>query len=98
MNIRASNKPYSPASPNLTRLRKKERDKMTFTLTARDGSVVGIPEEHLSGMTLENPGYCLDCGAERDGCEPDARKYPCYACESNSVYGAQELLLMGEIH
>ena len=34
-------------------------------------------------------------GEEHDGCEPDARNYPCDACGTNTVYGAQELLIMG---
>jgi hypothetical protein len=40
-------------------------------------------------------GYCIKCGQERTQCEPDARKYPCDYCETNTVYGAQELLMMG---
>jgi hypothetical protein len=43
---------------------------------------------------LDNPGFCIRCGAEHDGCEPDARKYPCEDCGANAVYGAEELLLM----
>ena len=68
-----------------------------FTMTAADGTVVSVPEDHLSGMTLENPGYCVECGAERGGCEPDARGYECEACGKAAVYGAEELLLMGRI-
>ena len=40
-------------------------------------------------------GFCVQCSAERDSCEPDARKYPCEECGKKSVYGAQELALMG---
>ena len=40
-------------------------------------------------------GFCLECGEERDGCEPDARGYECYACGAMRVMGAEELLLMG---
>jgi len=50
-------------------------------------------EEQMFGT--ENPGFCIKCGEERDGCEPDARKYPCDTCGAQEVYGAQELLLMG---
>ena len=25
--------------------------------------------------SLDNPGFCVRCGAEADGVEPDARKY-----------------------
>lgn len=41
----------------------------------------------------ENLGYCLCCGAEHDGVEPDARGYHCDSCRENTVYGAQEILL-----
>ncbi len=40
-------------------------------------------------------GFCIKCGAERDSCEPDAREYECYECEEHTVYGAEELLIMG---
>jgi len=41
-------------------------------------------------------GLCLVCGAEsEDMVEPDARKYPCSACGENSVYGAEEIMIMG---
>jgi ferredoxin len=40
-------------------------------------------------------GFCIACGACRDGCEPDAREYECEECGEHKVYGAEELLLMG---
>jgi len=43
--------------------------------------------------TLDNPGFCIACGNEQGGCEPDARKYECEACGEKQVYGADELLL-----
>ncbi len=43
--------------------------------------------------TLENPGFCVACGEEQDGCEPDARRYKCDACGKHAVFGAEELLL-----
>jgi DNA-directed RNA polymerase subunit RPC12/RpoP len=39
-------------------------------------------------------GFCIKCGAEHYGVEPDARGYECEECESESVYGAEELLFM----
>lgn len=42
--------------------------------------------------TLDNPGFCVVCGVENDGCEPDMRKSECAACGEHAVYGAQELL------
>ena len=43
---------------------------------------------------LDNVGFCIKCGEEQDGCEPDARKYPCESCGAKAVYGAEQLLLM----
>jgi hypothetical protein len=40
-------------------------------------------------------GFCLACGAMRENCEPDARKYRCDDCRQNQVYGAEEIVLMG---
>ncbi len=44
-------------------------------------------------QSLDNPGICLACGADADGCDPDARRYECEACGERQVYGAEELLL-----
>jgi hypothetical protein len=44
--------------------------------------------------TLDDPGFCIACGNEQGGCEPDARRYKCEACGEHAVYGADELLLM----
>lgn len=41
----------------------------------------------------DNPGFCVQCGNEQEGCEPDARDYECEACGENTVYGAAELLM-----
>lgn len=43
--------------------------------------------------SLDNPGFCTWCGAEAEGVEPDARKYPCESCGEPGVYGAEELLI-----
>ena len=45
--------------------------------------------------TDENAGFCLACGDECDGVEPDARKYQCQSCGAHKVYGAEELMIMG---
>lgn len=41
----------------------------------------------------ENIGFCLKCGAEQEGVEPDARRYQCDECGALKVYGAEEILL-----
>jgi hypothetical protein len=38
-------------------------------------------------------GFCLVCGAEHYGVEPDAVGYTCEECESRSVAGAEEILI-----
>jgi hypothetical protein len=40
------------------------------------------------------PGFCLACGEEAEGVQPDARRHKCEACGEKAVYGAEELLLM----
>lgn len=39
-----------------------------------------------------NIGFCKACGAEQDGCEPNARNYECEGCGAMQVFGAEELL------
>lgn len=43
----------------------------------------------------DNLGFCLACGTEVSGVEPDARRYTCESCGEAKVYGAEELLIMG---
>ena len=43
--------------------------------------------------SLDNPGFCLACGAEAEGCEPDAHQYVCESCGEPAVYGAAEILI-----
>lgn len=45
----------------------------------------------------EYVGFCLNCGAERDCCEPDACNYECEECGKRQVFGAEELLIMGVV-
>lgn len=47
-----------------------------------------------SHRTLDNPGFCIKCGGDAEGVEPDARDYECEACGEDGVYGAEELLIM----
>ena len=54
--------------------------------------------EDIARADNEMNGFCIACGHEQHGCEPDARKYECEACEENHVYGAQEIVLMGLVY
>lgn len=38
-------------------------------------------------------GFCIACGEEADGVEPDACGYECDHCGQSAVFGAEELLL-----
>lgn len=49
-------------------------------------------EREMTG--LDNPGFCILCGEDAEGCEPDARRYECECCGEKGVYGAEELLFM----
>ena len=46
-----------------------------------------------SDYNLDNPGFCVRCGADTDGVEPDARDCQCEACGENGVHGAEEMML-----
>ena len=41
---------------------------------------------------LDNPGFCIACGEEQEGCEPDARNYECESCGEHKVFAPEELL------
>jgi len=41
----------------------------------------------------DNPGFCVVCGHEQEGCEPDAQNYECEECGENMVFGAAEILM-----
>jgi len=40
-------------------------------------------------------GYCLACGYEQEGVEPDAAKYRCEECGVDKVYGGEYLMVVG---
>jgi hypothetical protein len=44
-------------------------------------------------QSLDNPGFCIACGAEAEGVEPDAEKYTCESCGASGVYGVEQLLI-----
>ena len=55
---------------------------------------INIDEVIAAAEGDEYIGFCLACGDEAYGVEPDARRYECESCGKNKVYGAQEILLM----
>lgn len=57
-----------------------------------DDVVFDACERHA--MTLDNPGFCLMCGNEASGVEPDAENYKCESCGAEQVFGADQLLIV----
>lgn len=57
--------------------------------------VVATEEEFAETMCDGGTGFCIGCGAETSGVEPDACGYRCSDCGMPYVYGLEELLLMG---
>jgi len=55
-----------------------------------------ITFEQIEAVIDEPIGFCLACGEEQWGFEPDARECLCEVCGEYKVYGAQEILIMGE--
>ena len=46
---------------------------------------------------MSDVGFCLACGEQADGVEPDARRYECSCCGKRAVYGFAELVMNGKI-
>jgi len=51
--------------------------------------------DELKAADDAQEGFCIECGATRECCEPDAREYNCVECGQQTVYGAEELMIMG---
>jgi hypothetical protein len=76
-------------APSRAELRRRHFANIHPSVTAdRVGEAV---ERELTA--LDNPGFCLACGAEADGCEPYAEQYLCESCGEAAVYGAAEILI-----
>ncbi len=53
--------------------------------------LIAAAEESMFGM--QSLGFCIACGEEHDGIEPDAERYKCHCCGQCKVYGAEQLVL-----
>jgi hypothetical protein len=65
-----------------------------------NGAIIGfrMSEEEFSNLNDAYSGMCMGCGEEAmGGTEPDARNYKCEGCGAEKVFGAEELLIMGQI-
>jgi Zn finger protein HypA/HybF involved in hydrogenase expression len=53
--------------------------------------------EEIQEAENENSGYCIACGYFQSGVEPDAERYECEDCGKFTVYGTDNLILMGRV-
>jgi hypothetical protein len=67
------------------------QERASWHPTVSEERIVDAVERYAT--TLDNPGFCLSCGAEQGGCEPDMRRGKCEHCNERQVYGAEELLI-----
>jgi hypothetical protein len=48
----------------------------------------------IAALEADNKaGFCLACGEEAEGVEPDARGITCEYCGEDRVFGAEEVLI-----
>jgi len=52
--------------------------------------------DHL--MADDSVGFCIRCGHEHHGIEPDVDNAKCKECGNNGVFGVEELLVRGLHH
>ena len=60
-------------------------------------TMIKVDEDAFRSHCEEYGGWCLACGLEAYGVEPDARRYTCEGCGEPAVYGADEALIMGAV-
>lgn len=60
-----------------------------------DDVIIEAVDRQMS--SLDDPGFCLICGLEHGGCEPDACNYTCESCGAEQVFGAQELMFQCDL-
>lgn len=72
----------------------KKPTKMQYK--AKNGAMQWRPSiELVMALGHDNCGFCLACGTDVEGIEPDMRKARCPECGADKVYGGEELALMG---
>ena len=58
---------------------------------------IHLTDDAYANLAENYGGFCVACGDEAYGVEPDARRYRCESCGANAVFGAEELLIRGVI-
>ena len=67
----------------------KPKPQRKYPLTRK--RILRAVEDSMAG--IGNPGFCLACGADAEGVEPDAREYVCEECGEARVFGAEECMM-----
>ena len=49
---------------------------------------------HQRSVFLDNPGLCLACGQDQEGCDPDTEGATCESCGEDQVAGPEMCLMM----
>jgi Zn finger protein HypA/HybF involved in hydrogenase expression len=74
----------------------KHNPKNVTTYLAKSGKTMYRPSiEYGMALMHDDCGFCLACGNDQQGVEPDARQYACDHCGESKVYGIEELALKG---
>jgi hypothetical protein len=71
---------------------------MTITYRAKNGHIQYKPSDDWLTHIIEGDnttGFCLSCGDEVDGIEPDAEHDACPHCYASKVFGAENLMIRG---
>lgn len=68
----------------------------TRAYKAKNGRTRFMPSiEYAMLLNEESLAFCIGCKSEHGPLEPDARKAHCPDCGEHTVYGAEQLVLMG---
>jgi len=62
---------------------------------SRNAKMFTLDEVMEAAESGDGIGFCLSCGEQVDGVEPDAHGYECASCGAHAVCGAEEILLTG---
>jgi hypothetical protein len=75
---------------------RKDGSPSSWTITSTTGRVktpvLSLARVMRAIESGESIGFCLECGADQYGVEPDANGYKCESCGQHAVQGAEDVL------
>jgi hypothetical protein len=88
--------PWQDVRDALKKLYKLGKERMSPVEEEKNERILPSFEDVQKVMVTDsNEGFCLFCGAEAYGVEPDTEKHVCDVCGKPGVYGAEQLMLLG---